>query len=702
MNTTKSFPHSTRPQLSSRVRTRSRGSIVVNLAIAMSLIVITLIGSELGYLFFLKRELQKTADLAALAGAQALGPSNCGVAQQAAVANAAQNLPAGLSPVLASEVSCGNWDASRPAPLHFGTPGTGQRLNAVRVTLSRAPLRLLPLLPGNSQRTVTVDALAAQKQPLASLTVRNTLVNVDSTKSPLLNAIVGGLLGGSINIDAVGWNGLLNSDIKLLDFLDQLKIALNISAGGYDQVLNTQADVGTLLQAMIVALQRSGATAQVVIDALQQIKVAAELAATKPLLKVADLLNIETGTDAAGLKTDLQLFQLVNSVVQLANGKNAAAVALNIPSLAGITASVKIKVVEPAQVSAVGNPNLITPSLGVSDPYKIYVRTSQIRTLISVNLANLTGVVSQVASAALAALSPILNFLNTVSTLNLGNIVGQLVGGIICGGNSCPVSKVLYADALPAPIDVAISSGNGEAYVTGYACTSDTNKELDVQANTSIAQLNVGKVSDTVFSSSAPVTAAPVPVVEIGYQEARYDSCLLNILLGSIGCSGEKWKNAAGNFVDGKTNGKKTVISGLGLTINSPVGGTGTTNPMVYRAPAPENLPEIDAPPFDGTVDPSYKAITSQSVVGSLAATLGGIQIRPYADDNSGLLGALLNGTLSLISNLLTTLQNLVKTALGPLLDPTLNALLDLLGIDLSKTEVSGRLSCNRGAVLVY
>ena len=701
MNTTKSFPHSTRSQLSSRMRTRSRGSIVVNLAIAMSLIVITLIGSELGYLFFLKRELQKTADLAALAGAQALGPNNCGVAQQAAVSNAAQNLPAGISPVLTTEVSCGNWDASRPGPLHYGTPGTGQRLNAVRVTLSRAPLRLLPLLSGNSQRTVTVEALAAQKQPLASLTVRNTLVTVDSTKSPLLNAIVGGLLGGSINIDALGWNGLLNSDIKLLDFLDQLKIALNISAGGYDQVLNTQAEVGTLLQAMIVALERSGATAQVAIDALKQIKVAAELAATKPLLKVADLLNIETGTDAAGLKTDLQLFQLVNSVVQLANGKNAAAVALNIPSLAGITTSVKIKVVEPAQVSAVGNPNLITPSLGVSDPYKIYVRTSQIRTLISLNLTSLTNVVSQIASTVLAALSPIINFINTVTTLNLGNIVGQLVGGIICGGNSCPVSKVLYADALPAPIDVAISSGNGEAYVTGHTCTTDTSKELDVQANTSIAQLNVGKVSDTVFSSSAPVTAAPVPVVEIGYQEARYDSCLLSIL-GPLLCSGEKWKNAAGNFVDGKANGKKTVVSGLGLTINSPVGGTATANPLVYRAPAPENLPEIDAPPFDGTVDPSYKAITSQSVVGSLAATLGGIQIRPYSSDNSGLLGTLLNGTLSLISGLLTTLQNLVKTALGPLLDPTLNALLDLLGIDLSKTEVSGRLSCNRGAMLVY
>jgi uncharacterized membrane protein len=687
-------------------RAHVRGSILVNLTIALSLIVITLIGSELGYLFFVKRELQKTADLAALAGAQALGPSDCASAQRAAAINANVNILPGLPRVAETEVSCGHFDPARTTPRHFGTPNAGQKLNAVLVTLTRTPSLLLPLLPGNAQRSITVEALAAQQQPLASLTVRNTLVSVNSAKSPLLNAVVGGLLGGSLNIDAAGWNGLLNTDIKLLDFLDQLKISLKITAGGYDQVLNTEVEVGTLLDAMIAALKKSGQTLDVVLTALDKLHLAATAPGAKPLIKLADLLNIETGTDAGGLKSDLQLFQLINGVVQLASGKNAAAVDLNIPSLAGITASVKIRIVEPPQVSAVGNPNLIKPGTGpgtgAADPYGIYVRTSQIRTLISVNLTNLTGVVSQIASAALAALSPILNFLNTVATLNLGNIVGQLVGGIICGGNSCPVSKVLYADALPAPIDVAISSGNGEAYVTGYACTSDTNKELDVQASTSIAQLNVGKVSDTVFSSSAPVTAAPVPVVEIGYQEARYDACLLNILLGSIGCSGEKWKNAAGNFVDGKANGKKTVISGLGLTINSPVGGTSTVNPMVYRAPAPENLPEIDAPPFDGTVDPSYKAITSQSVVGSLAATLGGIQIRPYANDNSGLLGALLNGTLSLISNLLTTLQNLVKTALGPLLDPTLNSLLDLLGIDLSKTEVSGRLSCNRGAVLVY
>lgn len=113
--------------------------------------------------------------------------------------------------------------------------------------------------------------------------------------------------------------------------------------------------------------------------------------------------------------------------------------------------------------------------------------------------------------------------------------------------------------------------------------------------------------------------------------------------------------------------------------------------------------PEIDAAPYDGVgPDPSFKAISASSIVKSLGSTLGGIQIRPYSSDSSGILGGLLNGTLSLISNLLSTLQTMINNALGPLLDPTVNALLDLLGIDLAKAEIGARLSCNRGAELVY
>ncbi|MDQ0044889.1 TadG family pilus assembly protein [Variovorax boronicumulans] len=680
-------------------RRGARGSILINTTIALSLIVITLLGTQIGYLMLMKRELQKTADLAALSGAQSLLPLSCVDARTAAVANAAQNMPPMLPPLAAADVECGNWDPqTREAPQHFGAPNAGQFFNAVRVRLSRTPALLIPNLSGGQSFTITVHALAAQRQPLASLSIRSTLLTIDTEQSDLLNAVFGGLLGGSLSVRAGGWQGLLNTNIQLLSFLDQLKLDLNISAVNYDQVLNTEVDAGVLLQAMIKVMERGGDTANIALLALRDVLVSVQ--ASPFTLKLGDLLGVATGTDAAGLSTDLQLFQLVQGMIQVANGKNglAATVPITVPGVASVTT--KLQVIEPPQVSAVGNPALINANLGVSDPNKIYVRTAQVRLLMSLNLSGITGVLNDLLSAATAALSPIINFLNTVTTLNLGTLVTDLVSTLLgCGAiTTCPSQKVIYTAALPAPIDIGISSGNGSALVTGHACNTTDSKSLNVQANTSVARLNVGKISN-MFSSSLPPIAEPVGVIEIGYREAKFDSCSLL----SLDCRGKKWKTASGGYVADITSAKKTVISGLGLAVNSNVGGSASGTPLTYVAPAPANLPDIDAAPYDGVgPDPSFKAISATSLVQSLESTLGGIQLKPYSSDSSGLLGGLLNGTLSLISNLLNTLQTLIRDALAPLLDPALNTLLDLLGIDLAQAEIGARLSCNRGAELVY
>ncbi|WP_431127699.1 TadG family pilus assembly protein [Variovorax paradoxus] len=680
---------------------RMRGSVIVNAIIAVSLILVVLIGTELGYMFYMKRELQKTADLAALSGAQALLPASCGNATAAAVANAAQNMPSLLTPMTAAEVECGNWNPTlRAAPLHFGVPDTGQILNAVRVTLTRTAPLLLPTLPGNQSFAISVEALAAKKQPLASLSIRSTIVSIDTQRSAILNALFGGLLGGSLDVSVAGWQGLLDTNIKLLDFLDQLKLDLGLSAATYDEVLGTSVNAGVLLQSMIKVMERGGSSADISVQALQKLLAAAQ---TSPVaLSPGELLNIASGTDAAGLQTDVQLFELVQGVVQLANGKNALAadIPVNVPGIAGITA--KVRAIEAPQVSAVGNPSLIDPNLGVNDPNKIYVRTAQIRLLLSLNLSGVGSVVSGVGSAASAALTPLANFLRPLTTLSLDNLVPDLVGTLVCGGGGflvpeCEEMQVIYTSALAAPIDVSISSGNGSALVTGHTCGAGDSKTLDVRATTSIARLNIGKVSNALSSSQA-ATAEPIDIVEIGYRVAKPGFCLLSVL-----CTGTKWMNAAGSFVDDEASAKKTVIAGLGLVINADVGGSASDHTLTYTAPAAANLPEIDAAPYDGAgTDPSFRPISAQSLAEGLGSTLAGIQIQPYKSDTSGILGPLLNGTLSLVSGLLNTLQTLVKTALAPLLDPAINLLLDLSGIDLAKAEVGARLSCNRSVELVY
>ncbi|WP_369654707.1 TadG family pilus assembly protein [Variovorax sp. V213] len=648
---------------------RQSGSVVINSVIALSLLVIVLVGTELGYLFFLKRELQKTADLAALAGAQVLEGDSCMTATAAAIANAARNFPTGLAPVAADSVVCGHWDpASRPTAPHFGPPESGQKFNAVRVTINRTPALLLAGIPGNQPRPVAVDALAAQRHPLAALNIRSTLVSVD-TQSPLLNAVFGGLLGGSLNLDAVGWNGLITTELKLLTFLDELALELGIGAGKYDQVLAADVAVGTLVQAMINALQRNGGTAQAAIDALNLVKIAANAAPAQPLLKLGNLLGAQAGTDAAGLDTNIQVFQLLQGVVQAANGKNGVVADVN---LAGVSAS--IKVIEPPQMSAVGNPALA--KLNPTGPNQIYVRTAQVRTFFSIDLPALNGV-SDVANAVLAAATPVTDLLNNLLSLNLVTGLTNLLNCVLGCTRDVTDIKILPA---PLRLDISLDAGGGSSHVTDFNCAADA-KSLTAQTVTSIANLRIGNLGATValakanaFASSTAPVVSSLPIIDIGSQ-----SCVLGPLgIGKLSCDTAHRKAFYGG--------------GLGLKAELPIGAT--TQSQFFQNP----------PDLDG--QPAYLAISTQNVVNSLSNTLSGLSnlmttIPPTAP-NGGLPGVL-TALTNTLSGVVTALQGVVSDLLGPLLDPLLTALLgDVLGASLAQTEVGARLSCSKGAELVY
>ncbi len=686
-------------------RRRQRGSLVINAAIALSLIVIALVGTELGYLFHVKRELQKATDLAALAGAQALDAATCEDAIAAARSNAngsgesdpARNLPPGFS-LENGEVQCGHWAPDADADASGRRfEAAGPPYNAVRVAMRKTPPLLLPAIPGNAPRSITAEAIAARQAPRAALSIRSTLLNIDSTQASLLNQVTGALLGSALNLSAVGWNGLLQTQVRLLDYL----LALGATVGDYESVLNSRISLARLFDVAAELLQRNGQLAQATTMGLLGTAAAAGGNAD---IRLGDLLGVASGTPAAALNVDLQVFSLVQGAVQLANGESAAAadLTLAVPGIGSVAS--KIKVIEKPQHSAIGNPELVQPALGASDPDAIHVRTAQVRTLHRIDLGGAGGAVSGLASTVTAALSPLVNFLDTVATLNLGNIVTGLIGGIACGGilPACPEARIIHTQVLPgAQIDLSIEGSAGSALVTGHACAAD-GKSLEVHGETAAARVRVGRISDA-FSSTQPIQVEPVSLIEVGYTEERYASCVLNILLGSLGCSGRQYKNAAGQFVNNASAAHRHVIAGFGLQANLPVAGSQTSTPLRYADPPPGGLPEIDAPPYDGPgSDPSFQALHSTDILASLGDTLDGLELSLYQSGGGGVLGPLLQGSVSLIDGLLASLSGIVKTALSPLLDPLLNGLLRFAGIDLAHTEIGARLSCQRGATLVY
>lgn len=646
---------------------RQRGSVLVNTAIALSLVVIVLVGLELGYLFSAKRDFQKSVDLAALAGAQALQPFDCAPARAAAVANAAQNLPAGFT-LASTNVTCGRWDsATQPAPRHFGTPASGEKFNAVQVTFSATPALLLPAIPGNQTRTLVVEALASQRYPAAVLNIRSTLVSVDTTRSDLLNKVFGGLLGGVVNLDAVGWTGLLNTDIKLLGYLDELAVDMNIAAGQYDQVLNTQASVSTLLQAAITALQRDGSTSQVAVDALNVLKLAANAASATPLVKVGDLLGVQTGIEAAGLNADLQVFQLAQGLIQLSNNKSSvvANLPVTVPGLG--TATVKLKVGEAPRISAVGDPELAElDPLGAD---KINVQTAQLRALISVNLPGLGGVTGLL-NAVTQLLSPVTTLLNTLQApLNLQAIVGNLV----C--ISCQQSRVVLVPqpAVPWRLSVYLEAPASQAHITEVNCNADGSSDLAVATRTSLSSVRIGIISAADEAAALASGGLTPPVTPIPLLDTETRNCTTILGIGSC----DAW----------------VPYSRTGL---SAVADLGTSSG------SPPSLSYINPPTLDSAS--AYQSMSGTNIVSSVGTSLTGLKLQTYrysAGSPNGF-GTLIGGATDLIQSAFSAVANVVNTLLAPLLDGLINTLLNSLGVQIAHADIGARLSCEKGAQLVY
>ena len=127
-----------------------------------------------------------------------------------------------------------------------------------------------------STLTLKATAVAALPPPLAALTIRSTALAFDTSKAAITSLLFGGLLGGNVTINAAGWNGLVNSNISLLGYLNRLKIDLGLTAAGYDQVLANSINVSQLIQAAINVLDPNGTlAASATIVSLKALKVAA-------------------------------------------------------------------------------------------------------------------------------------------------------------------------------------------------------------------------------------------------------------------------------------------------------------------------------------------------------------------------------------------------------------------------------------------
>lgn len=342
---------------------RQRGSIVVMAAIVISTVVIALASIDIGYLFFQKRDLQKVADLAALAGVQQLARSSaatdpCASALAVARLNADQQVTQGFS---TSELvaTCGSWDPVKnvTAP-HYVVHQAGQPVpNAVSVWVNRS---FRSFFGSWANRNVSAQAIATADAEIAVFSVGSKLLQIQG------NGAVPKLLTG-LGVDVAGtslasYNGLANVNIKPSGLLKALGV--NVSAAADVATIrstvlaNTANNCGNgfcplnvLLGAMSTVAGQQDLVNLLGIKGGQltlPVKILSD-ATGRGLFALADAANGQ-----AALNSDINVLELVTAAVGVANSHRFidASSGLDLPGLA--SANIRVGIVEPPSIGIGG------------------------------------------------------------------------------------------------------------------------------------------------------------------------------------------------------------------------------------------------------------------------------------------------------------------------------------------------------------
>lgn len=456
---------------------RERGAVGIIFLLLLPL-VLTFVAfvTDVGYAFYSKRALQDALDLAAVAAARELPSEEA--AESAAINSLEDN---GYTAGDLAEPVFGTYVARTIGvgggliyPVGDRFVAGGATPNAVRLTGQTTAPSFFARIVGIDMFDIGARATAIKEGPLTSLTIASTLVTVDTTKSALLNAVFGSLLGGSVNLSAVGYQGLLNSQIDLVQYLDLLAINAGLSAGSYQDVLSTNVSAGILVQTAADLLSQ-GSPSSIDLDAVAGLTGIHAVIPPGLTLPVGDVLQIAEGTPDSALEVGLfksSTFDVLNAVVQAANNENAlsTAVGLTIPGVVNVT--VKAGIVERPQTSAVG---------GVG----IFVRTAQTRLLVSADLP-LASIITPIKNGIIGILSAVLSL----------------------------TGSQLAVDIIDGRLNIYLELANSNATVTAIGCDvqQKSQRSVDVNAQVGIAHVYLGKFTPAqeteVFSSNL---AVPTP-----------------------------------------------------------------------------------------------------------------------------------------------------------------------------------------------
>lgn len=365
-STARNWTRARRPAEALPGRARQQGAIglfgILTLLLAL---LFTALAVDTGRLWFEHRQLQAVADIAALEAARSLdcgrNPGNAAAIAQAAAKRNGFTGDLGVSP---NRVEVGGLNTVNGLRKFQ----SGGDRNVVHV-LATNPVPASLVLGGFFGKTTLISAQATARgePPHATFSAGSYLLRIGATNQDanLLNGLLGGLLGSSLSLDALSYKGLASADVNLAQL-----VRASGTVGSVEGLLNANLSVAQVIDLTAGALQQQGA-AQVALDALQQIRAAAEV--NQAMVRLGDVLDVKVpASDAAG-KVGVNVFDLVNTTIMVANHQHAVSLPLAIQAGQLLQVNSRIDIISPPQI-AVG-----PPGQDAAGQWCAQARTAQVR-----------------------------------------------------------------------------------------------------------------------------------------------------------------------------------------------------------------------------------------------------------------------------------------------------------------------------------
>lgn len=318
-----------------RAQRGERGAILILSAAGM---VIALIASalaiDIGRLAQAAREDQKIADLAALDAIRGVPADFQTLAEASALRNGFPVGQPGYS-VVAVEGTKVNGTTCQ------SVPGAGSAC----VTVTSPHSNDFPFVGGRNSMT---RAGMAAETAFAGFYIGSSLVTIDTSRSAILDRVMGRMLRGSnLSISGVSWSGLTTANITLEALRLQL-VNMGFAAGTVSEMMAADLTLSQLLTATAAAMTAQGETAGEV--AVLNALTAQVSAATLAVFELGDFMTVASGADNTALASELNVFQLVTAAAQVANGSNfidVSNVGVTVPNVS--STRISLQVIEPPQ-----------------------------------------------------------------------------------------------------------------------------------------------------------------------------------------------------------------------------------------------------------------------------------------------------------------------------------------------------------------